>query len=201
MSDIVDVAVPVGVRRTFAYSVPRVLKEKIQIGMRVLVPFGPKIVTGYVVGSLQKQDIGDIKLRPVRELLENEPAITRSLVETALWVSRNYFAPPGEVFKALFPAGTQVSGSRKIFLAPKAANLLAGGLRPMELNDAENAILDVLAQDQPLQVKEVAARASVRNAESWIEALIASGWIHAEMQVDRPRIKTKERLAIRLLPE
>lgn len=200
MPDIVDIAVPVGVRKTFAYSVPPAFREKIRVGMRVLVPFGPKLLTGYVVGTPDMEQIGTIKLRPVQELLEPEPAITDSLVETALWVARNYFAPPGEVFRALFPSGTQVAGARKVSLTPKAANLLAGGLRPMELNARENAILDVLAQEQPLTVRELTARSSVRGAEAWIEALIAAGWIRAEMLLEQPRVKPKEQLGIRLLP-
>jgi len=201
MPDIVDIAVPVGARKTFAYSVPRALQGKIRIGMRVLVPFGKKILTGYVVGNSERNKVGNIRLRPIRELLESEPAVTQSLVETALWVSRYYFAPPGEVFRALFPAGTQVSGSLKISLTSKAANLLKGGLRPIELNDTENTILDVLVQYPSLTVRELVARSSVRSAESWVEALITSGWVQAEMQVQSPRIKMKERLGIRLLPE
>jgi primosomal protein N' (replication factor Y) len=48
MSEFVDVAVPVGVRKTFAYSVPSGLRDKIATGMRVLVPFGRKVVTGWI---------------------------------------------------------------------------------------------------------------------------------------------------------
>ena len=201
MPDIVDIAVPVGVRKTFAYSVPPAFREKIRIGMRVLVPFGPKLLTGYVIGSMQKDQVGSIKLRNVQELLEPEPAVTDALVETALWVARYYFAPPGEVFRALFPSGTQVSGARKVSLAPKTANLLKGGLRPAGLNARENAILDILAREQPLTVRDLIAKSSVRGAEGWIEALISAGWIQAEMLVEHPRVKSKERLGIRLLPE
>ncbi len=200
MPDIVEIAVPVGVRKTFSYSVPTAFRDRIGVGMRVLVPFGSKLLTGYVVSAPGKEEIGKIKLRPVQEMLEPEPVIPESLVETALWVANHYFAPPGEVFRALFPAGTQVSGARKVSLTPKAANLLAGGLRPVELNARENAILDVLMQQQPLSARELASRSSVRGAEAWIEALIAAGWIQADMHLDQPRVKSKERLGIRLLP-
>jgi primosomal protein N' (replication factor Y) len=46
MDRIVDVAVPVGVRKTFAYSVPPAFSDRVAPGMRVLVPFGRKILTG-----------------------------------------------------------------------------------------------------------------------------------------------------------
>ena len=54
MNELIDVAVPVGVRKTFAYSVPPEFRERITVGMRVLVPFGRKLVTGYVVGILDR---------------------------------------------------------------------------------------------------------------------------------------------------
>mgnify|MGYP000621712018 CR=1 FL=1 len=43
MNEFVDVAIPVGVRKTFAYSVPLELRDRIAAGMRVLVPFGRKL--------------------------------------------------------------------------------------------------------------------------------------------------------------
>src|SRR5512145_220352 len=84
MRETVDIAVPVGLRRTFYYSVPPELRERIAEGMRVLVPFGRKWVTGYVVG-FPAAPARKVKLRPVRELLEPEPAIPSELVDTALW--------------------------------------------------------------------------------------------------------------------
>ena len=126
----IDVAIPVGIRKTFAYSVPAELRGRIRLGMRILAPFGKKLVTGYVVGFLNHEQVGQFKVRPIRQLFESEPVISASLVDTALWVAQYYFAPPGEVFRAIFPAGTQVSAERKVTLRPKVAMLLSGGLRP-----------------------------------------------------------------------
>jgi len=88
MIEYIDVAVPVGVRKTFAYSVPPEFRDRIATGMRVLVPFGRKMMTGYVVGTLDKSQLGDFRLRPVRELLDPEAIAPPALVETALWVAR-----------------------------------------------------------------------------------------------------------------
>ncbi len=146
MNQFVDVAVPVGVRKTFAYSVPPEFRDRITIGMRVLVPFGRKLVTGYVVGILEEAQLGDFKLRAVRELLDPEAVASPSLVETALWVARYYFAPPGEVFRALFPTGTQVAGERTVALTIRAATLLGGGFRPQGLRPQEDVLLDILVE-------------------------------------------------------
>jgi primosomal protein N' (replication factor Y) (superfamily II helicase) len=199
MPDIVDIAVPVGVRKTFAYSVPSEFRNRIAEGMRVLVPFGRKLLTGYVVGIPDPAQIGKMKLRPVRNLLDPEPAIPAALVETALWVARYYFAPPGEVFRALFPAGTQISGERRVSLAPKAATLLRGGLRPLGLRPQEYAILNALAAEEALTVRQLADRAALSDVDAWIDSLAAARWIRVETLVEAPKVKIKEQLGIQIL--
>jgi primosomal protein N' (replication factor Y) (superfamily II helicase) len=195
----IDVAIPVGIRKTFAYSVPAELRDSIALGMRVLAPFGKKLVTGYVVGILNREQLGEFKVRPIRQLFESEPVISSSLVETALWVANYYFAPPGEVFRAIFPAGTQVSAERTVSLASRAATLLSGGLRPAGLQPQEDAILDTLLPEKSMTVKELCARSGLRGAEAWIESLAAAHLIEVDIAIDPPRVKTKEQLGIRIL--
>jgi primosomal protein N' (replication factor Y) len=199
MNEFVDVAVPVGVRKTFAYSVPPRFRGGIAPGMRVLVPFGRKLVTGYVAGILDPAEVSDLKLRPVQDLLEPQSAILPPLVETALWVARYYFAPPGEVFRALFPAGTQISGERRASLKAKTATLLQGGLKPSGLRPQEEVLLEILAREKSLTVKELSRRSGLRNAREWIESLARADWIQMQTFLEAPRVKGKEQLGIRLL--
>jgi primosomal protein N' (replication factor Y) len=199
MSEFVDVAVPVGVRKTFLYSVPPQFRDKIAVGMRVLVPLGRKLVTGYIVGTPDSSQSGSFKVRAVQELLEPEPAIPPSLVETALWIASYYFAPPGEVFKALFPAGTQVSAARHVSLSPRAATLIHGGLRPVGLRPQEYRLLEALAQKKSMSVKELARCTALRNPDRWIESLAAACWIQVESSLERPKVKIKEQLSARIL--
>jgi primosomal protein N' (replication factor Y) (superfamily II helicase) len=195
----IDVAIPAGIRKTFAYSVPPELRDNIALGMRVLAPFGRKLVTGYIVGILDREQLGEFKVRPIRQLFDSDPVISAPLVATALWVANYYFAPPGEVFRAIFPAGTQVSAERKISLSPRAATLLGGGLRPAGLQPQEEAILDILFHENSMTAKELCARPGLRSAESWIESLAAAHLIDVDIAVDSPRVKTKEQLGIRIL--
>ncbi|MDR1728267.1 MAG: primosomal protein N' [Acidobacteriota bacterium] len=199
LPEYVDVAVPVGLRKTFAYAVPPAMRGRVAPGMRVLVPFGRKPLTGYVVGFPGRDAVAGFRLKAVEDLLDQTPAITPELVRTALWVAEYYFAPPGEVFRALFPAGSETSGGRMTSLTPKASTLLLGGLRPSGLRRQEDALLDVLAAEGPLPVPELVKKAGVRGGESWLEPLEAAGWIRLETYRDSPKVKAKERLGIRRL--
>lgn len=197
MHEIVEIAISVGVRQTFTYTVPPGLRDSIAEGMRVLVPFGRKLVTGYVVAF--PNSAPDIRLRAVRELLEAEPAIPAPLVQTALWVARYYFAPPGEVFRALFPAGTQVTGERQISLTDRASTLFLGGLRPFGLKPQEMAILEILSREGALSIRKLAERTSASGIERSVESLVSGQWVRSETLVEAPKVKIKEQLAIRAL--
>lgn len=75
-----EVAVPVHVSSTFTYRLPVSMQHLAQPGSRIVVPFGRKFVTGYIVAlreglrlgtSLQESDIKDAK-----ELLDVIPLVT-----------------------------------------------------------------------------------------------------------------------------
>ena len=196
LPEFVDVAVPVGVRKTFAYSVPPAMRARIAPGLRVLVPFGSKLLTGYVTGFPERAALEGLRLKAVRELLEQTPSITPELVRAALWVAEYYFAPPGEVFRALFPTGSQISGGRLVSLTPKASTLLQGGLRPQGLNSREETLLNVLAETGPLPVNELAQKAGVSGVESWLEPLTLAGWLLVETHIEAPKVREREVLGI-----
>ncbi len=199
MASFADVAVPVGVRKTFAYAVPRLLEGRIAAGTRVLVPFGRKLLTGFVVAVRSEPPQGDFRVRPIRELLDSHAIIPEELLGLGLWVAERYFAPPGEVLRALFPSGSEATGAQHIKLAPQVEKLLQGGLRPQSLKPQEELLLDQLARTGPMTAEALARASGLRAAERWIESLAASGHVETELAVVQPRIRAKQQLGIRRL--
>jgi len=200
MTEYVDVAIPVGVRKTFAYSVPAALAGRVSPGKRVLVPFGRKMATGFVVGCSNERPEGDFRLRALREVIDNEPAIPPDLIETALWVADYYFTPPGEVLRALVPAGSLTAGERKVKLSERMQTLLAGGLRPAGLHAREELVLDTLARTGELSIEKLVAEPGLRDAGRWIEAMVERGMLESVDSVRRARVVEKSELAVRALP-
>lgn len=195
----VDVAVPVAVRKTFAYAVPPLLQSRLQIGARVLVPFSRRALTGVVVSGSDERPEGDFKVRPVRELLDNTPIIPKDLVAAALWVADHYFTYPGEVLKSLFPAGSQTSGSPTVRLTSRAEQLMAGGFRPPGLHRQEYALLDTLANHGAQALKALSELSGVRDPYPWIESLCQANWAAMEIEQLEPRVRVKEQLGIRVV--
>jgi primosomal protein N' (replication factor Y) len=106
-----DVALPIRLDRTFTYSIPSELASSVTIGSLVLCPFGTKRLTGIVVDILHTTTIE--KLRPLIDVLDNKPIISKELLSLARWISGYYCTPLGEVLRAFLPPGF-TSGLKKL---------------------------------------------------------------------------------------
>ncbi len=200
MALFVDVAVPLAVRKTFAYSVPEGLEGKVSVGRPVLVPFGRQLISGFVVRIAESPPSGSFRVRPLRQVSESQPSIPEELVELALWVSEYYFTAPGDVLRAMLPAGSLGSGERKVGLSARTRELLQGGLRPTGLSAGEELLLETLFREGEVSLSQLYARAGLRDAAQWVEELAKRGWLQIEEHWRRGRIGEKMRLGIRAVP-
>ncbi|TWJ18903.1 replication restart helicase PriA [Geobacter argillaceus] len=107
---LIDVAVALPVDQTFTYSVPPELVPAAVIGCRVLVPFGRRTVTGYVLGHAG--ETADA-CKEIREVLDREPLFAEDDLGFYRWIAAYYLQPLGEVIRAALPAGLTVTGRLK----------------------------------------------------------------------------------------
>ena len=99
-----NVALPVPLRTTFTYAVPDAMREQVQPGSRVLVPFRKKAMVGVVVEMTATVPEGT-KIREIHKVLDLIPALTPKLLELGQWIANYYLAPVGEVFRAMLASG------------------------------------------------------------------------------------------------
>jgi len=138
-----NVALPVPLRTTFTYAVPEALRNGLQPGSRVLVPFRKQAMAGVVVEFVEKPP-ADTKVREITRVLDFVPALTSKLMELAEWIASYYLAPIGEVFRAMLPPLTEIKTERLVALTEagrEAAESLSGGELSHGLNGAEVALL------------------------------------------------------------
>ena len=95
--------------KPYTYLVPESLEQRIQPGMRVIVPFGTgnRRVEGLILDLFS----GERKrgLKPVRALLDETPVFDPSAIKLALWMRERYFCTVYDAVKAMLPAGLYFS--------------------------------------------------------------------------------------------
>lgn len=77
---------------TFDYIIPTRLQSMVQVGMRVIVPFGPRTIQGYVMQVTEQPDgnIDIAKLKEIKEIQDIKPELTEELIQLTEWYN-NYF--------------------------------------------------------------------------------------------------------------
>lgn len=101
--DRVDVLVDIaGVDRLFSYAVPPLLSPAAVPGVRVLVPFGPRRVAGWVVDRATAGE-PPAGLKEIGEVLDRAPVFTEELWRLAQWLSERYLCPRAPVMHCMLP--------------------------------------------------------------------------------------------------
>jgi len=98
----VDVAIDIPVDRLFTYRVPKALKNSVEIGKRVSVPFRNRNCIGYIEGTSQKRDIKGMK--SINAILDDKPVISDQLMKLTKWISETYLSSWGQAIHAAVPA-------------------------------------------------------------------------------------------------
>ena len=134
MKQIVEVAIGLPIFKTFHYLIPERMKESIQVGMRVLVPFKGRRVTGFTIDLVDRPPEGiEEKLKEVEGLLDEAPLIDPQMLRFYRWISDYYIYPLGEVIKTGLPPGLQLKSERVLSLTQDGRNaLLQGNLDPVQ---------------------------------------------------------------------
>ncbi|WP_079480276.1 primosomal protein N' [Halobacillus salinus] len=72
--------------RPFDYKIPEKFESVVQPGVRVIVPFGPRKIMGYVVALTDESDFD--KVKNISEVLDVTPALTEELLHLGKWLSK-----------------------------------------------------------------------------------------------------------------
>jgi len=149
-----NVALPVPLRTAFTYAVPEALRESVQPGSRVLVPFRKKALVGVVVEMTGCGPEG-AQIREISKVLDLVPALTPKLMELGQWIAGYYLAPIGEVFRSMLPPVTEIALKRQIVLTE------AGTKLALQLKDGA-ALTDLGADEVAFLLRVLAKKGELR---------------------------------------
>ncbi|SEK98660.1 primosomal protein N' [Paenibacillus sp. OK003] len=127
--EIAKVIVDVPVKETdrpFDYLVPESMREWIEIGSRVGVPFGHRTVQGFVIDLVPRTGTETFKLKPIQELLDIVPPLSEDLVELAEWMSERYASNRILSLQVMVPTALKGKAERYISLGDALDGQMAG---------------------------------------------------------------------------
>lgn len=113
-----EIIIPLPIYSTFTYSVPDEMLDELNIGSRVLVPFGKKKFYTGIVCAVNQEKPTSYDVKPIAALLDPEPVIRYPQLRHWQWIADYYLCTPGDVFKAAVPTGLKPESETTISLNP-----------------------------------------------------------------------------------
>ncbi|APH05304.1 primosomal protein N' [Bacillus weihaiensis] len=114
--------------RAFDYKVPEDLQEFLSPGMRVIVPFGPRKVQGFVTEVKNHSEFD--KLKPIIELLDLTPCLTPELLKVGQWLTNKTLCFKISAFQVMLPAAMKAKYEKAVRLISDDTTDLPGELQP-----------------------------------------------------------------------
>ena len=97
----------------FTYSVPSSANEQVEVGKRVLVPFGRNKTYVGIIASKHHQQPEGYQTKDILQVLDSTPMLLGNQLRLWQWIADYYMSPIGEVFKAALPSGLKAEDGYK----------------------------------------------------------------------------------------
>ncbi|NDC78794.1 MAG: DEAD/DEAH box helicase [Chitinophagia bacterium] len=104
-----EVIIPLAVPKTFTYSVPEDMRDRLLPGCRVEVEFGGAKRYAGIVSSITEGGALAFEPKPILNLLDVEPVVHAEQLDLWMWISGYYLCSQGEVMAAALPAHFKLS--------------------------------------------------------------------------------------------
>jgi len=164
-----DVIVPLGVPNKFTYRVPLEMNELVQIGQRVLVPFGKsKIYTGIIYNIHEKAPEGYVA-KYLESILDDFPIVTELQLKFWDWIAFYYCANPGDVMNAALPSGLKLSSTSHIQLNTEFS---FEEVNHTFFTEREHVLLDALHMTPNLSFDDVSRVLNIKSIQPVINNLL-----------------------------
>ncbi|HEY8927071.1 MAG TPA: hypothetical protein VIU64_21960, partial [Polyangia bacterium] len=183
---LLEVAIALPLYPTYTYRDPRP-GDVVPVGAQVVVPFGPRTVTGFVVAHVPPGSQAEARLFDVRDIegvVDGAdptalPPFDPEMIAFCRWVADYYIAPVGEVLRGALPQGERSVAVRSARLTPEGEAYLTspasqGALKGLEGDLGPSALARFLGHLQagpvPLRRLRRLDAAGTARLPRWVSA-------------------------------
>lgn len=190
-----QVVFPLPFRNAFTYSIPHEFEELISVGVRVVVPFGKRTLTGFVVSLSEATDVKE-KIKNVKDVLDKNPIFDADSLKFYEWISEYYLSSLGEALRNSVPYGSEVESKKKIVAEKEYCRELLS--KEKKQNSVKAKILSVLSNKEVINISQLQKEIKNKNIHSALSALEKIGAVSVLSIIENAKVRIKKQKCIRI---
>ena len=190
MEKFVDVILPLPLHGCFTYSLPREMEEEVQIGCRIVVPFGRKKYYTAIVQNVHYSVPTEYEVKAVTALLDTHPILLPEQFKFWKWLADYYLCTQGDVYKAALPSGLKLESETMVEYNPDFES-------DVQLPEKEQKVLDLLSVEPEQCVTKLEKDSGIKNILSVVKSLLDKEAIFVKEELKRT-YKPKTEIRVRL---
>lgn len=187
-----DVILPLPLAQCFTYQCPEDWGEQVQIGARVVVPFGAKKYYTALVVAVDTKPTEGYAIKQAISLLDTTPIVYPYQLTLWTWISSYYLCTIGEVYKAALPSGLKLESESII-----AYN--RDYVATSSHSSTEQMFLDILQQEKTCSLIQLGKLTNYKNPLLVVNRLLEKGAIQMRESL-RSGYKPKMEWWVRIAP-
>lgn len=190
MKKFADVILPLPLAKMFTYSLPKNMEEKVQIGCRVIVPFGRKKFYTAIVYNIHYAEPQGYETKEIATVLDSEPILLPNQFKFWEWIASYYLCTQGDVYKAALPSGLKLESETIVEYNPDFDD-------QTHLTEKEGLLISLLEKKQEQSVTILEKESNILNLLPIIKSLLDKGAIFIKEELKRnyqPKIEIRVRI-------
>ena len=140
---IANVLTQIGVEalnKTFSYNIPDNLLNKVQIGSRVIIPFGPQKLEGFVISIEDSSNkTFEYKLKNIIDVVDEFPVLNEELLNLGKYISKTTFCTLINAYQVMLPTALKAKENTNIKIKTKSYLTLNKSKEEIELYIQNNS--------------------------------------------------------------
>jgi len=179
-----EVVLPLAVKGSFTYRVPKALAELATEGKRVSVQFGKNKIYAGIITGLSTKPPAAYEAKLILDVLDEVPLIGWRSLSFWNWLAAYYMCTLGEVMKAALPKGLRLESETIISLSKNFDFVLS------ELSGKEKEVVAALQSRKELSIAELTTVLERKSVLTLVRSLFDKEVIEINEKLD-PRYRAK----------
>lgn len=173
----IEAILPLALPKTFTYKVSEAEFHFIQVGMRVMVPFGKNKMYTALVVDLHQVPPTLYEAKEIHQILDEKPVVNALQIQHWQWIANYYMCNIGDVYRGAMPSALILES--ETLLSQRNDQFVD----ETQLSDDEFLIYEALQHQSSLKVNDVMAILNKKKVVPVIQQLISKNIIHLQEEI------------------